>query len=105
MLKINATGETMIFRNEFNDRVSYSTTLGKKLQDGTYDNAFISVKFKKGVDIPNRTKINITNGWLTFWKTKEDKPMFEIFANEFEGLIEAPEGFTALDEDKEFCPF
>lgn len=103
MLKINVTGDTMIFRKDFDDRPAYSTSLGKKLQDGTYDNAFINVKFKKGVDIANKTKIDITNGWLTFWKNKEDKPMWEIFINEF--TSDAPqeiEGFTELDEDSPF---
>lgn len=63
MLNSNFSGETMIFKN---DKGFYSTTLSKKNQDGTYANAYISVGFRKGVDLPNKTKINIKNGFLTF---------------------------------------
>ena len=63
MLNSNFSGETMIFKN---DKGFYSTSISKKNQDGTYANAYISVAFKKGVDLPNKTKINIKNGFLTF---------------------------------------
>lgn len=89
MLRNNFTGETMIFRN---DKGFYSTTISntKKNQDGTtsYDNAYINVNFKKGVDIPNKTKINVTNGWLTFDKydnkqTGKKETYWKIFINEY----------------------
>lgn len=63
MLNSNFSGETMIFKN---DKGFYSTSISKKNQDGTYGNAYISVGFRKGVDIPNKTKINVKNGFLTF---------------------------------------
>lgn len=63
MLNSNFSGETMIFKN---DKGFYSTSLSKKNQDGTYANAYISVGFRKGVDLPNKTKINIKSGFLTF---------------------------------------
>lgn len=101
MLKVNVTGDTMIFRKDFDGKPNYSTTLSKKLMDGTYDNAYINVRFKKGVELENKTKIDVTNGWLTFWKNKEGKAMFEIFISEFEGGV--PEGFAAVDDLD--CPF
>lgn len=63
MLNSNFSGETMIFKN---DKGFYSTSISKKNQDGTYANAYISVGFRKGVDLPNKTKINIKSGFLTF---------------------------------------
>lgn len=63
MLNSNFSGETMIFKN---DKGFYSTSISKRNQDGTYANAYISVGFRKGVDLPNKTKINIKNGFLTF---------------------------------------
>ena len=56
MLNSNFSGETMIFKN---DKGFYSTTLSKKNQDGTYANAYISVGFRKGVDIPNNKRVEI----------------------------------------------
>ena len=51
MLKSNFTGETMIFKN---DKGFYATSISKtkKNPDGStgYDNAYINVSFRKGVD-------------------------------------------------------
>lgn len=74
-------GETMIFANE---KDGYSTTVSKKNQDGTYDNMYIAVNFKKGVVIENKTKIDITNGFLSFYKTREGLPRLKIVVMEFE---------------------
>ena len=88
MLNISVTGETMIFRNE---KGFYSTSISKskKNPDGTtgYDNAYINVEFRKGVEIPNMTKINITNGWVSFNKYQKDEKTntyFKIFVNAYE---------------------
>lgn len=97
-------GKTMVFRKDFNDRAFYSTTIGKKKQDGTYDNGYINLQFKKGVEMGDRTTIDIKNGWLTFY-LKEKTPVWQIFVSEFEVLASPnaiPEGFMALDDD---CPF
>ena len=85
MLNSNFSGEVMIFKN---DKGFYSTTLSKKNQDGSYANAYVAVSFKKGVDIPNKTKINIKNGFLTFDQyQKEGKTItnLKIFVTEYEG--------------------
>lgn len=88
MLNSKITGETMIFRNE---KGFYSTSIskGRKNAEGKteYDNTYINVGFKKGVDIPNKTKINIINGWLTFDKYEKDgnsTSYFKIFVSDYE---------------------
>ena len=74
-------GETMIFANE---KGGYSTTVSNKNQDGTYDNMYITVNFKKNVSIENKTKIDITNGFLSFYKTREGLPKPKIVVMDFE---------------------
>lgn len=67
---------TMIFvKEDENLKKHYRTGLSSKKQDGTYDNAYIDVKMPKGTDIEDRTKINITKGFLSFYnyKDKDDK--------------------------------
>lgn len=84
MLNSNFSGETMIFKN---DKGFYSTGMSKKNQDGTYANAYISVGFKKGVNLPNKTKINIKNGFLTFDQYERDGSKItnlKIFVTDFE---------------------
>lgn len=86
MLNSKFTGEAMIFRN---DKGFYSTTLSKKTQEGDYQNAYINVSFRKGVDIPNKTKINIKDAWLTFDRYEKDgthRDFLKIFVNDFEEL-------------------
>lgn len=65
MINTNITGETMIFKN---DKGFYSTSMSKKMVDGTYQSAYIPVQFKKGVEVENKTTINITKGFLSFDK-------------------------------------
>lgn len=98
MIKTTVTGETMIFRKDFSDRTSYQTQLSHK-KDGEWQNAFIGIQFRKGVDIPNKTKITITHGWIDFYEKKDGSIEKYIFCNEFESESqEIPEGFQTLDD-------
>lgn len=97
-MRIN--GETMIFKNEY----GYSTTISNKKQDGTYENMTIPVQFKKddveAQNIPTKTKINIKNGFLTFYigkvgneETKKVKAMildYEIVEKKEEDNYQDP---------------
>lgn len=62
----------------------YSTGISKKQEDGTYLNAYIPVKFKKGTEPNKETNIYIKNAWLT--PTKDLKII--IFVNEYELVSE-----------------
>lgn len=86
------TGETMIFKND----IGYSTSISNKKEDGTYENMSISVNFRKGVELENKTKINITDGFLSFYKTKNDEKRLKLVVMEFE-TNEIP--FKETDED------
>ena len=79
-MSIKITGETMIFSND----KGYSTTVSNKKEDGSYDNMFISVNFRKGITVENKTKINITDGFLSFYKTKDGLAKPKIVIMEFE---------------------
>ena len=100
-MKIQVTENAMIFRKDFDNGVAYSTTISKKQQDGTYDNAYIGVKFRKGVELQNQTKIDIKDGWITFWK-KDNKPVLEIFVNDFELMDNLPDGIELVADDLPF---
>lgn len=86
------TGETMIFKND----IGYSTSISNKKEDGTYENMSISVNFRKGVELENKTKINITDGFLSFYKTKNDEKKLKLVVMDFE-TNEIP--FKETDED------
>ena len=67
---LNITGEQVIFKNKNN--TGYYTTTSNKLEDGTYDKNFITVGFRKGVELDNLTKINIKNGFLTHYSYQNE---------------------------------
>lgn len=64
------TGETMIFAKDYENGRVYSTSVSKKNQDGTYEKMYINVGFNKAVRLENMTKIQILDGYLTFYKNK-----------------------------------
>jgi hypothetical protein len=108
MIRTQVTGTTKVFRKDYEGRALYSTSIGKKKQDGTWENAYINLQFKKGVDIADGTMIDIQNGWLTFYMNKEGKAVWQLFISEFEGEIpdgfEQVEDYAALD-DSDDIPF
>ena len=77
-------GETMIFKNN----IGYSTTISNKKTDGTYDNLIINVSFPKGTEIENKTKINILNGFLSYYKNKVGLPLIKLVVMDYELIDE-----------------
>ena len=84
---MNISGEARILKD---DRGVYKTTLvstdiNKETREEERIFMKINVGFKKDVEVKNKTKINITNGFLTFFrintgKVKEDgKPDYKYF--------------------------
>ena len=84
---MNISGEARILKD---DRGVYKTTLvstDSNKETGEEEKIFmkINVGFKKGVEVKNKTKINITNGFITFFRidtgeVREDgKPDYKYF--------------------------
>lgn len=85
----------IIFRNEYNGRISYQTSLSKKDKDGNYVNGYMPIQFKNGVEFNNQQKIYIKDAWLSFYNIEREnngkknvttRPY--IFVNEFETVEE-----------------
>lgn len=81
-MEILSDKNEIIFRKDYNGKPSYSLGLSKKNKDGEFINGYIKVNFRKGVDLNNKTKIKIKNGWLDFYKD-EDKTVPTLFIDEF----------------------
>lgn len=82
-MEIVSNKEEMIFRNDYNGRPIYSIGLSKKKKDGSYENGYMTVNFKEGTDITDKTKIKIKNAWLSFYlKDKQTVPT--IFISDYE---------------------
>ena len=61
-----------IFRNDTEKGVFYSVGLSKKDVNGNYVNGYKNVRFKKGVEVANKTKIYIKKAFLDFYQ-KENR--------------------------------
>lgn len=75
---MNITGRTKIFRGKY----GYSCSISNKQQDGNYDNMFIQLQLPKGIEPVDRTIIEITRGFLSFYRTKDGKQIPKIVALE-----------------------
>lgn len=87
-MNITNEHEVMIFRYDGEYGATYSIGLSKKKQDGSYENGFMPVRFKKDVEIKNKTKLFIKSAWLSF-NLKDKKTYPYIFINEYKLLDEA----------------
>ena len=71
---MNITGKTMIFKNDY----GYTTSINKKNQNGEYERMYISIQLPKGVEVENKTMIDIKEGFLSFYNTKDGLPKLKI---------------------------
>lgn len=86
MIKSEITGITYVHVREGQYGAMYSVQLSKKNKDDQWENGYINAQFKKDVNVADGDKINIINGWLSFYKTKDNKYAYYLFINEFEIL-------------------
>lgn len=57
-----------------------------------WESAFVYLQFKKGINIPNKTIINVKESWLSFYTSKKsNKVVLYIFINDFNVLEEEEE--------------
>lgn len=65
----------------------YKIGLSHKTMDGKREYAYFLVKFKKDVELENKTNIKIHKYWLDFYNWEKDEKKgttFYIFINEFD---------------------
>jgi len=77
------SGETMIFKNE---NGFYTTSISRKKEDGTYENMKMFVNFRNGIEVANKTKINIKDGFISFYKNKAGLSQVKLVVLDFEVL-------------------
>ena len=108
---MKVTGETIIFRNDHDSPngkwYSYTTTVSNKRQDGSYARMYLDVRFRKGVVVENKSRINIKDGFLTvreYTYNGETKSKMELMVLDYDTVAGdfTPEqtGFTALSYDE-----
>ena len=76
----------MIFVKEYNGKKYNKVGLSRKKQDGTYENGYVDIQFKQGIEFENKDQIYIKDAFLTFYKSKDKATIPYIFVMEFERL-------------------
>lgn len=103
-MEIVSNKDELVFRKDYNGKPSYSLGLSKKSKEGNYINGYIKVNFRKGVDLNNKSKIKIKNGWLDFYKDGE-KTVPTLFIDEFELVQEGTEENKNVEINDSASPF
>ena len=94
---MNITGKILVFRNEY----GYSTTISKKNQDGSYEKMYVILQLPKEVELQNMTYIEISQGFLTFYKDKNGLQKPKIVVMSFDGGEAEKESWTPPAENTE----
>lgn len=102
---MRVSGDAMIFRQAHESAdgtwYTYATGVSSKKQDGTYSNMYMSVRFRKGVMVENKTKIDIKDGFITVKEFITNggetvkRPEIMILDFEIKGS-----GFTAMTDEE-----
>ena len=73
-----------VIRKEKGDYVFYSLMVSSKNAQGEWTNGFVDCQFKKGVDIPNKTKILIKNAFFTASPGRDGRVFVKIMITDYE---------------------
>ena len=103
---MNITGKCTVFNKEVarpDGTVwnQYTISIPKKVND-EWKSVYITANFKKGVVVADKTKINVTNGWLDLYINKENKSVLTVFISEFEELEtkqQTSAGFMQVEDE------
>lgn len=102
-----------VWRDDRNGFPKYSVSFSKKDENGNYENAYIDVKFHKGVELENGTDIQILEAFPTFNKGKDGRKYISWFIKDYERMDGQPKvnnvGINGIaipvDIDEEEAPF
>ena len=100
-----------IWRNDEGQYPRYSYTISRKNQDGSWDNCYQTVRFKKDVSVNNGAVIKINNAFFSFDTAKDDpkKKYSYLMVTDFDvisaGDIQIPEIPDVPAGDEEAVPF
>ena len=104
---MQVSGQATVFRNEHDGMngkwYSYAVGVSSKKQDGTWVSSYLPTKFRKGIEVDNKARIDIKDGFLTtreYESNGEKKKVIELMVLEFYMIDDKNDTeFTALTND------
>ena len=102
--KVQAGFKYFVNRSEYNGKVFYKIPVEQKLQDGQKIKAYIQVRFKDDVDLPDGSRIQIKKAIENFYFRKEDtrkyNPIFYYQILEFDNIGEVVQEYNDATFDE-----
>ena len=95
-MEVVSNRDEMIFKSEHDGKSFYSVGVSKKNQDESYENGYVPVRFKKDVELGNKTKIRINTAWIDFY-VKDKKTYPYIFICDFDKVEEKKDVFEEYE--------
>lgn len=100
-MNIQSDKPYMIFEKEYNGKKYYKIGLSKKLKNGEYENGYVDIQFKQGIEIHNKERIYLKDAFLTFYKSKDKATIPYIFVMDFERVENTKESNIVKQETKD----
>lgn len=88
----------MVFRKDYNGKVFYNIGITQTQPDGQKINGYMPVRFKRGVELENKSKIKIKQAFENFYKKGFDT-IFYLQITDFELLDDKIEAYTQAQEE------
>ena len=63
--------------------IGYSTSISNKNKEGQYESMYVTIQLPKGTELENKTKINVTKGFISFYKNKNGLAIPKFVIQEF----------------------
>lgn len=79
---MQVTGKTMIFKKEYEGKIFYSTSIRNKNINGEYTNMYLNIQLPKGIEPEDKSIIEITKGFISFYENKDGNKIPKIVAME-----------------------
>lgn len=94
---MNISGKCKLFRKDFDNGISYSTTISNKNIEGKYEHMYVIVQMPKYTILEDKTNINITNGFLSNYKDKNGLMKIKLVVLDYD--IESEEKPSEYTQD------
>ena len=96
---MNITGKTKIYKGKY----GYSCSISNKKQDGSYSNMFMQLQLPKGIELEDKSTIEIIRGFISFYENKDGNKIPKIVAMEIKQ--DEPKQEENYFSDPESLPF
>ena len=100
---MNITGKCTIYVKEYNGNVLYSTKINKKDENNNWEGMYISVQLPRGTKLENKTQIEVTKGFISFYKNQNGLASIKFIIQEFN--IEEKQEENSYEMNETDLPF